>query len=200
MNLMAALSHLLLNAVVQLACWISPRRNIRGIAVLFFDRSVDVVTSATRLENALDAASLDRRGRWIHRYAKRIIVWPEGQTSAGRRWSIMLSSNHLDWDAKTLASVLVHEATHLRIRRLHAEVEGHASRSERRCVLEQASFLDALSPDGSALADELRSLSATARLAQAAIESVNAPPPGASRMPAWGRWLLRYTSSSSRSP
>lgn len=136
----------------------APSRRIHGIRVLFVDLDVDRSVCVARLQRAIDAmrsAGLEYDA--LFGRIRQIIVWPGRFHYAGDDGAIRVSSHDVFAVSDVvLASVLVHEAMHLRIaaRGIRCE-DANQERIERLCVAMQARFLR-LTPDtGEAMAQVL---------------------------------------------
>jgi len=93
--------------------------------------------------------------RRVRRFVKQIVIWPGLYTAAVPPVTVELSTTHLEPnDILELASVLVHEATHLEIAAWRIPYDDkHRERIERLCVKEQAGFLRRIGGRGATMAD-----------------------------------------------
>ena len=133
-----------------------PTRQLEGIRVVFTDLEIDRDVGITRLKESLHVlGETDRlKYRQVLRYVRTIYVWAGHYSSANPPESINLCSAHLMSSTQIeLASVLVHEAVHLRIARQGIRYEERLQeRIERRCIREQVSFLRKQGSKGVAMA------------------------------------------------
>lgn len=95
--------------------------------------------------------------RRVKRYISRIVVWSGPYSAAVRPHTVQLSTSHMHpVDSLELASVLVHEATHLKIGAFKIPYrENLRRRIEELCVKEQCNFLRIAGGDGPAIAEIL---------------------------------------------
>ena len=134
-----------------------PKTRVNGFSVRFTDITVDRSECALRLHRALRlVARVGRHYETLLSRIKYIVVWPGDRVFADERGGIHIASSDLLGIAElALASVLVHEATHLRISALGVRFEpAQRERIERLCVREQAAFLRSASGEGEELARE----------------------------------------------
>ena len=123
-----------------------PRRVAGGYQVFFFTTDEGLDELAARLDRALTLLghSDARRDRALRSYARQFIVWAaEYSLAFPRSGQIVLSASMLETGSVPwIASMVVHEATHLRIyHRGIPYTRALKGRIERRCVAEQAAFL-----------------------------------------------------------
>ena len=154
----AAVKAIILNAILRLY----PHRSVNGIRIVFTDVELSRDLTCERLSQSLELikAADALQYRRIVRYVRQIVVWPAHYSVATPPSMIQLSIAHvMESDPLELASVLIHEATHLRIAR-HGIPDSNdfRERIERRCVKEQVAFLRTRGFTGEAMAkvfDEL---------------------------------------------
>lgn len=93
--------------------------------------------------------------RRVRRFIKQIVIWPGPYSAAVRPGTVQLSTTHIEpGDTLELASVIVHEATHLEIAAWRIPYAGrNQGRIERLCVKEQAHFLRKIGGRGTTMAD-----------------------------------------------
>jgi hypothetical protein len=133
-----------------------PRRDLRGIRIVFTDPDIDRTAVLVRLDEALSliCATDDRSAKQISLRLRSIIAWPGHYSAACPPKAIQLSRIHLEASTLELASVLVHEVTHLRIEAFGVPyTESFQARIEHRCTREQASFLRKYGDEGAAMAE-----------------------------------------------
>jgi hypothetical protein len=119
-----------------------PKIAVRGQRVIFTDLAADRNRWRDRLEGTLKLLAEAGRHRGALHRIRHIVVWPGHYTMADRWGGIHLSSDSLDLDDIVLAGVLVHEATHLRIRKHRIKsIPSQRARIEAICVKAQAAFL-----------------------------------------------------------
>lgn len=122
-----------------------PHRFASGIQVIFTDLNVSKVLCLGHIDAALgDLAIGDPRWRrWIKSNVPHIIVWPGHITSADRLGGFQIASSLVaDPSSLLLASVLIHEAVHVRVTKHGIPFEGNLrERIERLCTKEQVRFL-----------------------------------------------------------
>jgi hypothetical protein len=121
-----------------------PKRRVAGIRVIYSDTSVDRVECGARIERATAAVSAaGERYRALMKRIKYMVVWPGNRTFADSSGGVHIASEDLlGIDDLALASVLVHEAVHLRISARGIKfLPAVRERIERRCIAEQARFL-----------------------------------------------------------
>lgn len=121
-----------------------PKRRIAGFTVVFTDTAVDRSRCLAHLEAAASTvvavpgaySSLIRRIRYI-------VVWPGNRTFADTKGGVHIESSVLLGVSElALASVLVHEAVHLRVSALGIKYDQpQRERIERLCIRTQAHFL-----------------------------------------------------------
>lgn len=140
-DLVIRLGRLLGQAILQLY----PRQHVRGIRVVITIFEMPRTVYLSRLETAIDFLRENdhRRYRWLDRYVKSIVVWNGDYSFANDARSIFLSIGHMmDYSAPELAGVLVHETTHLRLKRMGIPSRlAIRARLESVCVRQQAEFL-----------------------------------------------------------
>jgi hypothetical protein len=134
-----------------------PKREVDGVRVTFTDIAVDKEECLARIHRAIELtrntgfhyASLIKRLRSI-------VVWPGNRTFAvGAREIHIASEDLLGINDLALASVLVHEAVHLRINARGIKYKpAYRERIERVCIAEQARFLRCFPGDGEEMARE----------------------------------------------
>jgi len=144
------------NVVLSAILRLYPSRRIHGIRVVFADTEVDRAFASARLEDALELikANDPSRYRRVLRYVKQLVLWSGSYSAASQPSSIQIGNAHFaQSDIPELASVIIHEATHLRIGRCGIPYKGALrGRVERRCVKEQAEFLRKCGEPGEVLA------------------------------------------------
>jgi hypothetical protein len=136
-----------------------PSQRLAGFRLMLLASDADNELAKERISAALGllestSALFYRR---VVRYIKQIVVWPGPYTASVRPQTLQLSHAHLDpVDALELASVLVHEATHLKIGAWRIPYDDeHRERIERLCVKEQTAFLRSAGSDGIVMAEIL---------------------------------------------
>lgn len=131
-----------------------PRRRVEGLRITFTDLDVNRDATVARLAEAFRTLRQvdERQLRAVKRYVRHVVVWGGHYTAYDQLGGIHLSSSHLvDLTDAVLASVFVHEATHLRLIKHRIKYHGHnRARIERVCVRQQADFLRKLPEDGGA--------------------------------------------------
>jgi hypothetical protein len=132
-----------------------PKRYVDGVRVTFTDIAADREACLMRIHLALESMRDTgvRYGRLADRI-RHIVVWPGDQVFAVDAHEIYVPSEALlGVTDLMLASVLVHEATHLRVyaRGIRYEPQ-YRWRIERLCISEQVRFLRCFREDGEALA------------------------------------------------
>ena len=132
--------------------WGARRRQILGINVFSnVDESPadqEAAFEQTRLTLEYVRRYDERRFRWVA-LVHHIMLWPGHYSAANRFDGIVVSRADLvDWGLPYAASVMVHEATHVRIERAGVPyLPRYRDRIERLCIEEQIQFLRAV-PDG----------------------------------------------------
>jgi hypothetical protein len=134
-----------------------PKGEVDGIRLRFTDITVNRAECAAKIDRAFKV--IVQTGKHYEHLLKRIrwiIVWPGDRVFADDKGRVHIaSSDLLGIDELALASVLVHEATHLRIMALGIGFEpSQRERIERLCVREQATFLRRAPGDGEQMARE----------------------------------------------
>ena len=148
---------LLRAAFVRAFLRLFPRRELRGFRIVFTDLDADRAVVLSRLDASFALIEhTDLRRYWLlKRYLREVVVWGGHYSAAVPPRAIQLSRLHFLEDATLeLASVLIHEVTHLQI--THYGIPYHEKlreRIERRCVREQAEFLRAQGEEGVLIAD-----------------------------------------------
>lgn len=134
-----------------------PHRDIQGVRVIFADLEADREVVYENIASAFALLeSVDRhRYQKVLRYVREIVVWAGDYSAANPPDSVHICSTHvLESTTLEFASVLVHEAVHLRIARFGIRYENERKeRIERRCIAEQAAFLRKRGSDGTAMAE-----------------------------------------------
>ena len=138
-----------------------PKREVEGVRVIFSDLGVDRAECASRIRSAFEA--LNTIGRGYQATAKRIgyiVVWPGHYTFADGFGGVHLASaDLLGISNYALASVFVHESTHLRISARGIKYLPECrERIERLCVKEQARFLRHVPDHGEEMARDAESV------------------------------------------
>lgn len=194
-NMRSILRRSILRAIAPLTLVLFPRRRVAGVQVIFTDVRAPRDRCLSSLEDALRLLSeVDPQNhRRVLRYARYVVVWAGHYFAADRRGGIYAAAPFLlDGEAAQVASLLVHEAVHLRLQR--CGIRHHAAniaRIERRCVREQASFLRRIPVRGEQWAvdveDALKQEWWTERSRREHIEKVMRD----LKMPMWMRPLVR---------
>jgi len=131
-------------ALVLLA--LSPSRKVRGVRVRIYDLRLDADDAFSRMDDALssldDAAS--RRFRWIRSNVNYIAVVPGFNSSIDNFSGLTLGASSLmRRSAEEVAGILVHEATHLRIKKAGIAYLGPwRERIERICARQEIELLE----------------------------------------------------------
>ena len=140
-------------ASVVLRCF--PRGYARGLRVVFVNIDADRALCLSRLQEAIDmVASAGSSFQANLRRVRHVAVWMACNASIDSLGGVQLASEDIiDLPTILLASVLVHEATHLRVAARHIKYEGSLrARIEELCVREQARFLRTFGGTGEKLA------------------------------------------------
>jgi hypothetical protein len=142
--------------IVSLIVRTLPGKSVDGIRVVSLANRADSDLAMSQIPEALfvvrDASPPVYRR--IKRYVRQILVWPASYSAALRPGTVQLSTAHLSIeDPLELASVLVHEATHLLINAWRVDSKRNADRVERLCVKEQTEVLRKCGPVGLVMAD-----------------------------------------------
>jgi hypothetical protein len=136
-----------------------PSQKLNGFRVVFADLSTDRMASMNRISAALGVLDdLDaRRGRQVRQRVRVIVLWSGNYSGALPPQGIQLCPSHfMESTSLELASVFVHEATHLRIASLGIRYSpATAERIERICLAEQTEFLRRTPGVGSQIASAL---------------------------------------------
>lgn len=129
-----------------------PRESLGGLRVIFTDLRVPRDRCLSALEQALQllAATDSRNHRRVLRYTRYVVVWAGHYFTVDRRGGVHAAAPFLlEGDPAQVASLLVHEAVHLRIQRHGVRTTpSNIERVERRCTGEQADFLRRIPGDG----------------------------------------------------
>lgn len=135
-----------------------PRVTVGGIKTIFSDLDAPRSACLERLSAALETlrAFDARRSKWLARYVRYIVIWKGHYSFANDYGGIAISSEFLiEAETERMAGVIVHEATHHRLKRFGIKTTpALKARIEARCVREQADFLRKLGERGRALAAE----------------------------------------------
>jgi hypothetical protein len=138
---------------------ILPSQRLLGFRLMLLASDADNELAKERIAAALGLLESTSTVfyRRVVRYVKQIVVWPGPYTAAVGPRTVQLSTAHLDpVDALELASVLVHEATHLKIGAWRIPYDDeHRERIERLCIKEQTAFLRSAGGDGIVMAEIL---------------------------------------------
>ncbi len=138
--------------------FLSPHRRVEEILVVFTDAEIDRDQTVARLVDILNLlGQVDERSlALVKRYVRHIAIWKGHYTAYDSLGGIQFSSSWLaDSSDLYLASVLVHEATHLRIYGFGINYAADKrTRIEHRCVKQQVAFLRRV-PLGETYAAEL---------------------------------------------
>ena len=150
---MNPLKRLIANTIFR----VLPAKSVVGIRCVNLAGAHGGALAIRRITEAiclLDSSN-DVLHRRVRRFVKQIVIWPGPYTAAVRPVTVQLSTTHIDAnDILELASVLVHEATHLEIAAWRiAYDDRHRERIERLCVKEQAGFLRRVGGRGTTMAD-----------------------------------------------
>jgi hypothetical protein len=136
-----------------------PRVTVSGIKTMFSDVDVPRNTCLERLSAAIETLrTVDaRRGRWLTRYVRYIVIWKGHYSFANPYGGVFISSQYLlGVEIERVAGVIVHETTHHRLKRLGVKTTPPLqARIEAICVGEQADFLRKFGERGDAWAAEL---------------------------------------------
>lgn len=127
---------------------LSPRRRVYGVDLVVSDPNADIVEFFDKCTSALRMlAEKHPHGlRMVTRYLAHIELWPGSYTAFDRRGGMHISYNFFSRSSiELLASGIVHEAVHVRIKQRKIEYQEHLrERIEAICVREQANTLRAL--------------------------------------------------------
>jgi hypothetical protein len=148
-----ALKRLIVNALFR----VLPTKSVVGIRCVNLaetDAGESAIRTVAEALSLLDSSDevLHRR---VRRFVKQIVIWPGPFTAAVPPITVELSTTHTEPnDILEIASVLVHEATHLEIAAWGIPYDGrHRERIEHLCVKEQAGFLRRIGGRGATMAD-----------------------------------------------
>lgn len=137
---MKALSEVLGTLIIRLF----PKRQVAGVRVIFTDLDVDRVECAARLEEAIELLrSSAPHYRKLFARVRFMVVWAGDYCFADSFGGVHLASvDILGISAHALASVIIHEAVHVRISEMGVRyLPDYRERVERLCIEEQARFL-----------------------------------------------------------
>ena len=145
-----------LQAVSALLFRLCPRRHVEGVPIVFMDFDIDRDMSVARMAAIFETLrQVDERYlATVKRYVRHVAIWKGHYTASDKIGGVQLASSWLmDSSDLLLASVFVHEATHLRVRRYGIKYNADMrSRIERLCVKQQAGFLRKVHDGGEDLA------------------------------------------------
>lgn len=134
------------------------RKDIKGIRIALGKDDPEDVANA--IEGAIELIKTQGGWSWhiVDKYVQHIVVWPGDHTAYDSLGGIHLASTHVrEWSKQFLASALIHEATHLRIRsagiRYTPDLRG---RIEAICAKTQAAFLQRLPSPWQEMGREIR--------------------------------------------
>jgi hypothetical protein len=155
MRLLDSIARWLGRAILRLY----PRATVNGVKTIISDLEAPRETCLEQLSESIDVlrAVDERRAKWLMRYVRRIVLWRGHYCFADNYGGVYISTEFLlDAEAELVASVLVHEAVHHRLKRLGIKtVPQLQTRIERICTKEQAEFLRRLGQKGDAWAAEV---------------------------------------------
>lgn len=123
-----------------------PKRDDAGIRAMFTDLDADRDACAARIKEALGVlSSAQRRHRSLLARIRYIVVWSGDYCFADDFGGIHLPSDAITGvTTHALASILVHEATHIRLSDMGVTyAPKYRERIETLCIREQATFLRA---------------------------------------------------------
>ncbi len=128
-----------------MAARLIPFIDVDAIRVFFIDPDVSRNEVCARLAAArAHLKQFDRRRyNHVHRYVGHLLVWPGHYNAYDRFGGVLLAAEHAqDATNAEMIGTLVHEAVHLRIKRLRVrESRARIGRIEHRCVAEQVDCL-----------------------------------------------------------
>lgn len=153
-GLFASLRNILAGTVL----YMFPHASINGIRIIFVDLDADRAACLQRLDAAIDKITCAPPGiRKALGHVRHIVIPPGGGASTDTLGGVQVGSEHVaELPMSLLASVLVHEATHLRIASYGvAASSNRRERIERVCIRQQSRFLRASGGDGEEVATAL---------------------------------------------
>jgi hypothetical protein len=133
-----------------------PKRDVGSVRIIFTDITVDKTDCAAKIRRALEQViTAGRCYDVLIKRIRKIVIWPGNHTFADGAGGVHIASDLLAIDDLALASVLVHEAVHLRISARGIKYEPACrERIERLCIGEQARFLRRVPGAGEDMARE----------------------------------------------
>ena len=137
---MKTLSEVLGTLIIRLY----PKRHVAGTRVIFTDLDVDRDESAARIEQAIEViGSSGEHYRKLLARVRFVVVWAGDYCFADGFGGVHLPSvDILGISTHALASVIVHEAVHIRINRMGIQyLPDYRERIENLCITAQATFL-----------------------------------------------------------
>lgn len=136
-----------------------PRVTVSGMKTIISDLDAPRQACLERLGESIETLRYadERRSKWLSRYVRCIVIWKGHYSFADRFGKVFISSEYLlEAETERVAGVLVHEATHHRLKRFGIRTTAPLkARIEAVCVTEQADFLRKFGARGHEWASDL---------------------------------------------